>query len=175
MRPTLQLFQQCQGSFPDQASRVLLPKHKFLKTNEDSSPSKLEFTSQGLGKVRKCKVINVNTDYRKRSFSFPLSIPPGQCFPSRISWIIASQTAAVASPTTPLQLRYRARASCSSRAQHKETKPFLPSPPTVFKPHICSCQALFLMLEIYICLHIHTCSFYHTLTNPAFILVPRCC
>lgn len=100
-----------------------------------------------------------------------LSCPPGQCFPSRICWIIA--------PQTEQQLHRRRRSaplqsspSCSSRAQHKGTKPFLPSPPTVFKPHICSCQVLFLMLEIYICLHTHTCSFYHTLISSVFILIP---
>lgn len=97
---------------------------------------------------------------------------PWAVFPSRVSWIIASQTAAAASPPIPLQLCCTAHTSCSSRAQHKETKPFLPSPPTAFKPHICSCQVLFLMLEIYICLHIHTCSFYHALRNSVFILIP---
>lgn len=165
MGSSLQLFQQCQGSFHHQVSGfsclTQISKHK---NGVISLQARIYI--QGLGKVRKWKAINANKDCKKLFHSFSLSIAPGQSFPSRISWTIAPQTASPPSHCS------RACTSCSSRAQHTETKTSLPSPPTVFEPHICTCQVLFLMLEIYICLRIHTCSFCHTLINSVFIPVP---
>lgn len=165
MGSSLQLFQQCQGSFHHQVSGFsCLTQISKNKNRVISLQARIYI--QGLGKVRKWKAINANKDCKKLFHSFSLSIAPGQSFPSRISWTIAPQTASPPSHCS------RACTSCSSRVQHTETKTSLPSPPTVFEPHICTCQVLFLMLEIYICLRIHTCSFCHTLINSVFIPVP---
>lgn len=88
MGSSSQLFQQCQGSLHGQAFRVLLSE--FPQANTDSPPSKLEFLSSGSVRLESAKTempIKMRGDDPS---PFLPALP--QCFPSRICWIIASQT-----------------------------------------------------------------------------------